>query len=253
MTNPVLVWLKNQFTPKEAVDTLTPCFWQTDLHSHLIPGIDDGVKTIDQSLTCIRQLAEWGIRKIITSPHVSQEQYPNDSATILQGRDLLQREVDSAAIPIRIEVAAEYMLDNFFLERLDTTPLLSFGVERYLLIETGWLARPLLLDEMIFRIQTSGYTPVLAHPERYSYYINDTEGLQRLRDQGCLMQLNWMSLTGRYGNHVKTQAKLILKNKWADFIGSDLHRPEDLPALQALFSSQFYELLNQQPLRNRTL
>ena len=204
-------------------------------------------------MTCIRQLADWGIQKVITTPHVSQDHYPNDSATILQGRDTLQQQVDLEGIPVQIEVAAEYMLDNFFLQRLDAAPLLTFGPERYLLVETGWLAKPLLLDEMIFRIQTNGYTPVLAHPERYPYYINDLDGLHRLRDQGCLMQLNWMSLTGRYGGHVKGQTKLILKNKWADFIGSDMHRPEDLPALEAFFSNQGYELLGQQPLRNQSL
>lgn len=253
MTNRVWDWLKNQLTQQEPSAKATPCFWQTDIHSHLIPGIDDGVKTMEQSLTCIRQLAEWGIQKVITTPHISQDHYPNEASIILQGRDALQQEVDQEQIPVRVEVAAEYMLDNFFLERLASAPLLSFGPERYLLIETGWLARPLLLDEMIFRIQTSGYTPVLAHPERYAYYINDPEGLQRLRDQGCLMQLNWMSITGRYGPQVRNQAKLILKNKWVNFIGSDLHRPEDLPALQAFFSTSAYDQLKEQPLMNTTL
>ncbi|GAB4016680.1 capsular polysaccharide biosynthesis protein [Spirosoma migulaei] len=253
MTNRVLTWLKNQFSSKELSSTQAPCFWQTDIHSHLIPGIDDGVKTMEQSILCIRQLADWGIQKVITTPHVSQDHYPNDSVTILQGLAALQQQVKQEGIPIQIEVAAEYMLDNYFLERLEKAPLLTFGSEKYLLVETGWLAKPMLLDEMIFRIQTNGYTPILAHPERYSYYINDLDGIQRLRDQGCLMQLNWMSMTGRYGGHAKTQAKLILKNKWADFIGSDMHRPEDLPALEAFISNQGYELLEQQPLRNKNL
>lgn len=239
--------------PRALPTNLLPCFWQTDVHSHLIPGIDDGVKTMEQSMSCIRQLADWGIQQVITTPHVSQDYYPNDTATILQGRDALQARVDQEQIPVRIEVAAEYMLDEAFLQRLDAAPLLSFGSARYLLIETGWLARPMQLDEMIFRIQTNGYKPVLAHPERYPYYINDLDGLAQLRDQGCLFQLNWMSLTGRYGSHVRTQARLILKNKWADFIGSDLHRPEDIPALNALFDSPVYELLSEQPLRNGAL
>ncbi|MBD2753297.1 tyrosine-protein phosphatase [Spirosoma validum] len=246
-------WLKNQLTHREPTGTATRCFWQTDVHSHLIPGIDDGVKTIDQSLTCIRQLSEWGIQKIITTPHVSHDHYPNDTVGILEGLDFLRQQVDREGIPVQIDVAAEYLLDDFFLQRLDSASLLTFGAERYLLVETGWLARPLLLDEMIFRIQTNGYTPILAHPERYPYYINDSDGMARLRDLGCLFQLNWMSLSGRYGPHVRNQAKVLLKNKWVDFIGSDVHRPEDLPALLALFSSPAFELLAQQPLRNGKL
>ncbi|OJW76161.1 MULTISPECIES: CpsB/CapC family capsule biosynthesis tyrosine phosphatase [unclassified Spirosoma] len=253
MTNRLWDWLKHQFTYQNSSTDQRACFWQTDLHSHLIPGIDDGVKVLEESMQCIRQLADWGIQKVITTPHVSHERYPNDSATILQGLKTLKQQVELEQLPVVIDVAAEYMLDDFFLQRLEAGPLLAFGPERYLLVETGWLARPLFLDEIIFRIQTAGYVPVLAHPERYPYYMHDPEGLAKLRDQGCLMQLNWMSLTGRYGAHTRTQAKLILKNNWVDFIGSDLHRPEDLPALQALFSSSFYDSLKAQPLRNKGL
>ncbi|GAB4033224.1 tyrosine-protein phosphatase [Spirosoma gilvum] len=253
MTNRVWTWLKDKLSSTSSSDQSVPCFWQTDVHSHLIPGIDDGVKTMDLAMTCIRQLADWGIQKVITTPHISHERYPNDATVIEAGKKALQERVDEERLSIQIEVAAEYMLDDFFLQRLDAGPLLTFGAERYLLVETGWLARPILLDEMIFRIQTAGYVPVLAHPERYPYYINDLDGLGRLRDQGCLLQVNWMSLTGRYGSHVRNQAKLILKNNWVDFIGSDMHRPEDLPALEALFSSSMYELVKAQPLRNAGL
>jgi tyrosine-protein phosphatase YwqE len=223
------------------------------MHSHLLPGIDDGVTTLEQSITCIRQLADWGIEHLITTPHISQAHYPNEAVSIRQGRDGLQAQLDQQQILVRLDVAAEYMLDESFLERLEAEPLLSFGTARYLLIETGWLAKPFKLDEILFRIQTHGYTPVLAHPERYSYYVGDPLGLSRLRDQGCLFQLNWMSLTGRYGPQARVEAKGLLRNKWVDFIGSDLHRPEDLPALQALFSSSTVDLLHQQPLRNAML
>ena len=254
MNNFTWAWVKSHFGPAEPmVQTVKPCFWQTDLHSHLIPDVDDGVKTIDQAMECLRGLAELGIQKVITTPHISKEYYPNKEIALIKACETLREQVDREQLPIQIEVAAEYMLDTFFLDLLDTTDLLTFGPERYLLIETGWLAPPLLLNEMLFRIQTKGYIPVLAHPERYSYYANDFEALEEFKELGCLFQLNWMSLVGRYGPQARKQAQFLLKNGWIDFIGSDLHRPEDLSTLEALFSSSGYELLKQQPLRNNTL
>lgn len=126
MNNLAWAWLKDQFSHTKSSAKQSSCFWQTDIHSHLIPGIDDGVKTIEQSISCIRQLSDWGIRKVITTPHVSQRFFPNDTSTLVLGRDMLQQQVDAEEIPVKIEVAAEYMLDEFFLERLDTEPLLAF-------------------------------------------------------------------------------------------------------------------------------
>ena len=233
--------------------TSEACFWQADMHSHLVPGIDDGVHDSGQALACLQQLSDWGLKRIITTPHVSRDWYPNDTATLQEGKMSLQTLVDANNLPIRVDVAAEYMIDEFFPRLLDTDDLLSFGVERYLLIEIGWVAPPQQFEAILFRMQTRGYIPVLAHPERYTYYFGDEEALSRLRNAGCLFQLNWLSLVGRYGEKVRTQARLLLKNKWVDFIGSDLHRPNDLSALGSLFVLPDYELLRAQPLRNASL
>ena len=229
------------------------CFWQVDMHSHLLSGVDDGVNDPSQALVCLQQMSDWGLKRIITTPHVSRDWYPNETATLRAGQASLQALADENNLPIRIDVAAEYMLDEFFPRLLDDDDLLSFGAERYLLIETGWAAPPQQLDSLLFRIQTRGYIPVLAHPERYTYYHADEEALSRLRNTGCLFQLNWLSLVGRYGEKVRTQARLLLKNNWVDFIGSDLHRPNDLPALGSLFTLPEYNLLRSQPLRNISL
>lgn len=229
------------------------CFWQADMHSHLLPGVDDGVHDSSQALACLQQLSDWGLKRIITTPHVSRDWYPNDTATLRAGQIDLQTLADANNLPIRVDVAAEYMIDEFFPRLLDTDDLLSFGAERYLLIETGWAAPPQQFEAILFRIQTRGYVPVLAHPERYTYYHGDEEALSRLHDAGCLFQLNWLSLVGRYGEKVRTQARLLLKNNWVDFIGSDLHRPNDLSALGSLFTLPDYTLLRSQPLRNISL
>lgn len=230
-----------------------PCYWHTDLHSHLIPGIDDGVSTNDDALLCLRQLADWGIRHVVTTPHVSQDWFPNTHETLLAGQTTLRNLIAEHQLPLTLEVAAEYLIDDLFLDRLRAGNLLSFGQPRHVLFETGWASAPHFLSEIIFQLQTHRYQPVLAHPERYTYYHDDLTPLADLRTAGCLFQLNWGSLTGRYGKRVEKQAQKLLKNNWVDFIGSDLHRPTDLPSLEKLFTTPAYTQLRQQPLRNQII
>ena len=229
------------------------CFWQVDIHSHLLPSLDDGVNDLDETLTCLKQLADWGIRKVITTPHVSRDWYPNEPAAIQQGLTAVQTLVDEHHLPLTVDVAAEYLLDDFFLDQLNQGDLLSFGEKRYLLVETGWSSPPLHLAGMLLHIQAGGYTPVLAHPERYPYYHHDERALAQLRETGCLFQLNWMSLSGRYGSHVAKQARFLLQQHWVDFIGSDLHRPSDLKTMARLFNPSDLKLLHEQPLLNMAL
>ncbi len=229
------------------------CFWQVDLHSHLLPGLDDGVSTPEETLTCLTQLAQWGIKKVITTPHISRDWYPNETLAIQQGLANVRQLIAEQQLPITIDVAAEYMLDDFFLDMLKQGDMLSFGERRFLLFETGWVSAPMNLADMVFRIQTHGYTPVLAHPERYKYYHTDKAALEHLRGIGCLFQLNWMSLTGRYGSHVEKQARFLLQQRWVDFIGSDMHRPGDLDTMARLFKSGDMKLLEEQTLLNETL
>ncbi|MFD2570792.1 tyrosine-protein phosphatase [Spirosoma soli] len=229
------------------------CFWQVDIHSHLIPNLDDGVSDPDEAVTCLKQLADWGIRKVITTPHVSRDWYPNTTTAIQEGLAALQTIIAEHELPITVDVAAEYLLDDFFPDRLNTGDLLTFGAQRYLLIETGWSAPPLHLDDILFRIQTRGYTPVLAHPERYKYYHDNKQALTQLRETGCRLQLNWMSLTGRYGSSVEKQARHLLHEHSIDFIGSDMHKPSDLNTMERLLNPTDLKLIAEQPLLNQSL
>ncbi len=248
-------WLSTkQSDPLTGIDVSDACFWQADMHSHLLPGVDDGVTTPEQTLACLEQLAGWGIRHVVTTPHVSRDRFPdNTSASLRTGLTDLRALVAEHNLPLHIEIAAEYMLDDFFPTLVAQTDLLTFGPERYVLIETGFVSAPLHTGAMLFALQTAGYAPVLAHPERYGYYWNNEPALAQLRNQGCLFQLNWMSLVGRYGTHAFRQAQRLLQNGWVDFIGSDMHGPADLDRLGKLFASPDYALLKQQPLRNASL
>ena len=248
--------IRQAINPFQTVAPVVPanaCFWRVDMHSHLLPAVDDGVASLDDSLLCLQKFAEWGIEKVITTPHVSRDWYPNSSATLRAGQATLQALADAHGVPIRVEVAAEYMLDEFFPDLISQDDLLTFGPERYLLIELGWAAAPRQLDDLLFRLQTRGYTAVLAHPERYSYLYDDTTLLPMLHENGCLFQLNWMSLAGRYGERAQQQARQLLRKEWIDFIGSDLHRPGDFNAMEAALSAPDFELLRKQNLRNESL
>ena len=229
------------------------CFWPVDIHSHLIPGIDDGVKDDQQALACLTQLAEWGIRKIITTPHINGDWYPLSINTILKGQRRLQTLIDRHQLPLSLNVAAEYLIDDHFFELLQKKELLTFGSKQYLLLETGWTAPPNQMDDVLFRIQIQGYTPVLAHPERYRYYHKDKKALLRFHEMGCLFQLNWMSLTGRYGTGSEQQARFLLQKQLISFVGSDLHRPQDLANMARIFNANDLRLLGNQTLLNESL
>lgn len=235
------------------INEAEPCFWRVDMHSHLVPDVDDGVNSAEQALVCLDQLANWGIKKVITTPHISRDWYPNESAQLRAQQATLQTLSDENGLGLTIEIAAEYLLDEFFPALIATDDLLTFGESRYLLFELGWAAAPHQIDDVLFKLRTRGYTPVLAHPERYSYYYDDPSPLEHLHEQGCLFQLNWASLTGRYGERAQAQGRSLLRKNWVDFVGSDLHRPNDLNALAALFSSADYDLLRKQPLLNESL
>lgn len=234
--------------PPVSIRARIEAVWTVDMHNHLLPGVDDGITTLDDTLTCLRQYVDWGIRQVVCTPHVSQDYYPNNSSHLADRLAFVQQAVDEAGLPIRLTLAAEYLLDEAFDRLLQRDELLCFGAARYVLIETGWAAPPQQLDHWLFTMQLKGYTPVLAHPERYRYYQNEPYLLKQLRAQGCLLQLNLMSLVGRYGSRTKRFAHELLQEQCISFVSSDLHRPSDLAALHDVFTSSSYQYLQNQPL-----
>ena len=218
------------------------------MHSHLLPGVDDGVQTAEESLICLRQFAAWGVQHLVTTPHISQDRYPNTTAHLRAAAQEIQDLIRAENLPITFTVAAEYMLDELFVERLEEDDLLSFGHERYVLIETGWVSLPLTVHHWLFQLQTRGYRPVLAHPERYPYLRGKIEALHELRRQGCLFQINLMSLTNRYGADTRRAAQTLIKHRLVDFVASDLHRPHDLVLLEKARQTTDYQAICTLPL-----
>ena len=224
-----------------------------DMHSHLLPGIDDGVATLEESLEVIRGFKNLGYTKIITTPHVMHDFYKNTPEII--GEKLLEvREALKASeLNIELEAAAEYYLDEHFLELIEgTQPLLTFG-DNYVLFELSFVSKPMILKEAIFKLQTKGYKPVLAHPERYLYFHRSPTELEDIFQNGALLQLNLLSLSGYYSKPVQQMAKKLLKQNQISLIGSDCHNARQLSALVDTLSSSDVNALSELKLLNNTL
>ncbi len=214
---------------------------RTDVHSHLIPGIDDGAKTMDESIALIKAMKQMGYRKLITTPHIMNDYYRNNPEIIKSGLENLKKRLVDEKVEMEMEAAAEYMLDDGFLNKLREEPLLTFG-NKFLLVEMSYIAEPPNLAQMLFEIQTSGYKIVLAHPERYNYWHNQKQKYTEMYDRGVYLQLNINSLTGWYSLESKKMAEWLIQNKLVSFVGSDLHNQNYLAELE---KSRSYTLLKQ--------
>jgi protein-tyrosine phosphatase len=225
----------------------------TDMHSHLIPGVDDGARTMKDAIALIRGLKGLGYKKLITTPHVMADHYPNTKKELMWGLVKLRKAVNRAKIRVEVDVAAEYMLDEGFVELLDREDLLTLD-GRHVLVEMGFIAAPPNLHELLFQLQTKGYTPILAHPERYSFYGGNLPAYRDLKDRGCLFQLNILSVTGYYGPAVQKTSERLLKAGMIDFLGSDLHHQYHVEQLQeALEMRPVQRMLARGGFRNETL
>jgi tyrosine-protein phosphatase YwqE len=229
-------------------------FLYVDMHSHLLASIDDGVSSLEDAFHLIRKMRELGYRKIITTPHIIGDFYKNTPAIIHQKLKELQTFLDSKSFYFPVEAAAEYCVDEAFLEMLQQKQtMLSFGKEKYLLFETGFLNPPPFLEEAIFLMQAEGYKPVFAHPERYLYLHENFGYLERLKSMNVHLQINLISLTGYYSKESKKIVEKIIDADLVDFAASDCHHQRHLEALQNAQKSTYFKKLREKPLLNNSL
>lgn len=226
---------------------------QVDLHSHLIPGIDDGVKDLEHCFAILYGLKKLGYQKVITTPHI-HPRYPNSPKTILSGLEKVQQLVKSKNLDLEVEAAAEYFVDDDFIRNLEEEqPLLSFG-DRFVLVETSFINKPLAFENILFKMMAQGYRPILAHPERYQYLGGELDWLLELKDMGVSLQVTLSSFVGYYGDMPKKVAEKLLKSGNIDFLGSDLHRISQLEPLgNALRLSRIQRSLEEMGVRNHEL
>lgn len=205
----------------------------TDIHNHILPGIDDGAANIEDSLNLLLKFKEMGIHSFIATPHIMNDYYPNTPLTIHAALEKLQDKIAQTTElkNVIIRAAAEYMMDQSFMELLESEKLMTLK-DNFVLVEMSYFQAPINLNEILFQLQTKGYKPVLAHPERYAFYhTKDLRKYEELKDRGCLLQLNTLSLTPHYGSNMQQTAFRLLETGMIDFIGSDTHRVQHLEKL----------------------
>jgi len=205
-------------SPKEIVETI-----KVDIHSHLIPGIDDGAQNLEDSLSLISKMQELGYKKLIITPHIMVDTYPNREDDIKNRLLTLRDEVKKRGIDIQLEAAAEYYLDEGFLNHLEEPLLIA---DTFLLFETSYMSAPINFDDIIFLINTK-YTPLLAHPERYRY-IKDLKEYDKLKKMGVYFQIDINSIAGHYGKDAQKKSEYLINNGLVDFVGSDLHNKKHI-------------------------
>lgn len=206
-------------------------FLEVDMHNHLLPGIDDGSQSVADSLGLIKGLNDLGLSKFICTPHIMEGVHPNTKSTINGAYNNLSAALKENNSKVEIFAAAEHMIDggiNSLIEK-DNLCVMPGG---YVLIEMSYLAESRALFQTIFDIQSLGYKPILAHPERYNYYHMHFDMYKQIKDTGCLLQLNLLSISRYYGVEVKSTALTLIKSGMYDFVGTDLHHVKHLNTLQ---------------------
>ena len=225
-------------------------FW-ADIHSHLIPGIDDGVSTFENAREVILKLQESGYKKLITTPHIISDTYKNTPEIILGGLKELHLFLQKNNIDIKVEAAAEYYLDTWLINEVNEgKALLTFG-DKYFLFEMNYVTEPYQLNDFIFSLTTKGYKPILAHPERYQFMT--LEKAEDLRQRGVLLQLNILSLIGFYSKPVQSMANKLVDKAMVDFLGSDCHNLRQAALIPEAFKSKYFKKALNLPLYNNML
>ena len=216
---------------KKVTDKADLSLLKADMHSHLLPGIDDGSPDIKTSLELIRGMMELGYSKLITTPHVMWDMYKNTTEIILEKLELLRSAVKAEGLHVEINAAAEYFLDDY-VEKLvkSNEPLLTVS-GKMVLVEFSMAHPSMSLKDILFDMQMQGYQPIIAHPERYIYLERNKEFYDELKDIGCLFQCNLLSLTGHYGKSQQELAQYLIKKRYYDLLGTDLHNRRHLDAL----------------------
>jgi tyrosine-protein phosphatase YwqE len=222
-----------------------------DIHSHLLAGIDDGVKSFEEAERIISDFLEMGFTKLITTPHIMNDTYRNEPTGIHTKLEELKEHLSRRGMSIELQAAAEYYLDEFLYSKVaQRESLLTFG-NNYLLFETNFVSEPLQLREFIFQASSQGYRLVLAHPERYGFMT--LEKAEDLKNRGVLFQLNSLSIGGFYSKPVQKMAFQLIDRGWVDFLGSDCHSPLQSQMLKTVQPSKYYRKALSLPLLNYTL
>lgn len=219
------------FKSKPKLAELIPSGY-VDIHSHVLPGIDDGAQKIKDAEFLLESMIDFGFSKVITTPHTMKNVWDNTTETIKNAHHLVQDELPELSKKVALNCASEYFLDENLMQLVQRENLLTLK-DNFILIEMSYLNAPIQLYDFLFELQLKGYQLVLAHPERYSYFYSNKKEYQKLKKAGCLFQLNLLSTVGYYGKDAADIAHYLLKKEMYDFTGSDIHHKNHIRAFQS--------------------
>lgn len=224
-------------------------FWEVDFHSHVCPGIDDGSPDAERSLALVEGMRELGFRGMVLTPHIAEEEFPNTRETIDRSYGRLREALASSGSDMITGVSAEYRMDSGFIHMMDAGTLRPLPGGKHILVENSWFQEPAGIESIAYELRDKfGYVPILAHPERYTYYHPRPQRYKELTDMGVMLQVNILSLSGYYGKDVKRIGKSLVSEGLVSFLGSDLHRRAHLSAIREYFASPDYrKFLKQSP------
>lgn len=211
---------------------LPQLFFQTDIHCHLAPGIDDGQRDASRAADLVAHEVKWGIKRVFCTPHITEGRFENTPETIKAAFDKLQKAVQQTGITVALDYSAEHRLDRFFQQQLDAGKIRTLP-GGFILVENSFMQEAWNLDQILFDLQVKGFKPVLVHPERYSYYYGNTSRYDTLHKAGTLFQINLLSLAGYYGKDEKRMAELLIERGLVDFVATDMHHHRHCEAIEA--------------------
>lgn len=223
---------------KKILEPFDMSILKMDVHSHLIPGIDDGAQTMEDSIQLIRELNALGYSKFITTPHIMSDFYKNTPEIILGGLEKVRERLKEEGLNVEISAAAEYYMDFEFEAKIKEGGLLTFG-DNYVLFEVSYFNKPEGFERIVFDLQTAGYKPMLAHVERYPFWYGNWEKYERFKELGVFFQLNIMSLGGHYGGQTKKVAEDLIDRGMIDLIGSDLHNMNHIESMKRAIREEY--------------
>lgn len=228
-----------------------PLFFETDIHCHVLPGIDDGSPDVDTSVQLVENMQKWGVKRIIASPHVTFGTFPNTPQTADDAMQTLQQALTERGNPLVLMHSAENRIDDMLLENMENDTLMTLPGD-LILIENSFIQEPWTIDQIVFQLQLKGLTPILAHPERYSYYYARKDRYRKLHDLGLQFQVNVLSLAGAYGRDEKQMAEYLIEQNLVDYLGTDIHCQKHIEIIETYLASKDY-LKHRDALKNRIL
>lgn len=214
-------------------------FYSTDVHCHILPGVDHGARNTENAIELIKAQKEMGINNIIFTPHITKSTFENTPDTIMTAYEVFKKAIEDAELDVKIAVSAEYRLDEFSLAQFNENKFIPMPND-HILIENAYQQERIDLDDIIFDLQLKNFTPILAHPERFPYYALKKDRFKQLHNAGTLFQTNIMSFTGYFGRTARSNAEWLLENDLIDFLGSDIHNMEHVQIIRDFIKTKDY-------------